>query len=59
MGASMRVVLTTFIVIAAAVFVDVIWFDGAYRAAAAGQISYKSQIFVRQVDYLVRKVLSP
>ncbi len=59
MGASMRVVLTTVIVITTAVFVDTMWFDGAYRADVVGQISYKSQIFVRQVDYLIRKVLAP
>jgi hypothetical protein len=59
MGASMRVVLTTVIVITTAVFVDTMWFDGAYRADVAGQISYESQIFARQVNYLIRKVISP
>ena len=55
----MRVVLTAFFAIATAALVDTIWFDGAYRVNVADQVSYKSQIFVRQIDYLIRKVVSP
>jgi len=55
----MRVMLTTFFLLAAAGLVDTIWFDGTYRAAVVDQSKYQGQMFVYRVDRLVRKVISP
>jgi hypothetical protein len=55
----MRVVLTTFFLLAAAGLVDTIWFDGMYREAVIYQANYQDQMFMHRVDGLVRKAISP
>jgi hypothetical protein len=55
----MRVVLTAFVLLAAAGLVDTIWFDGSYRTDVVNQAIYQGNKLTLLADDLIRKVISP